>query len=103
MTEVSDECYAAVVRLRIRQARLAKGLRQTDVAALVGVRVREYQRLERHSTGKHFNPTLLTFRALGRALQLNPGELIKEPTPAELKCLNQPSEPRGDRSDIDNP
>ena len=55
MAEVSDERYAAVVRMRIREARLAKGLRQADIAALVGIEVREYQRLERYSASKRFN------------------------------------------------
>lgn len=93
----SDEHYASVVHLRIREARLAKGLRQTDVAGALGIDVRDYQRLERSSKSKRFNPTLFTLRALGKVLDTDPGDLVKEPTAAELTLSGKAYEPRVDR------
>ncbi|CAN5847042.1 hypothetical protein BH24DEI2_BH24DEI2_24900 [soil metagenome] len=95
----SDEDYTSVVHLRIRKARLAKGLLQSDVAGALGIKVREYQRLERSSQSRRFNPTLLTLRALSKVLDLDIGDLVTEPTQAELNLAGQPDEPRLDRQD----
>ncbi|MEM7738455.1 MAG: helix-turn-helix transcriptional regulator [Deinococcota bacterium] len=74
----SKEDYAKLVQQRIRDARLAKHLRQIDVADRMNIGEREYQRLERASS-KGFNPTLETLRVLMLALELEPNDLLLEP------------------------
>lgn len=83
--------------MRIRKARHAKNLRQEDVAEKMNINLREYQRLERNSSGKNFNPTLFTLRALYHALELDPGDLLAEPSTEDIQELSKPHEPRADR------
>jgi transcriptional regulator with XRE-family HTH domain len=51
-----DEVFLTVMRKRIRQARLAKGLRQEDVAELTDMPLRSYQRFEARTETRLFNP-----------------------------------------------
>ncbi|MEX2536939.1 MAG: helix-turn-helix transcriptional regulator [Trueperaceae bacterium] len=84
---MSDEDYLSVVRNRIQTARISKELRQEDMADLLGMSVRSYQRYEGASTLKLFNPYLTTLRRIAVALEVDIARLVGEPSPRELEDL----------------
>jgi transcriptional regulator with XRE-family HTH domain len=81
--------YLQIVQLRISNARLKYRLTQEQVADLASMPVRSYQGLEGIRDGRNFNPTLLTLRAVAKALGLELSELIKEPSPEEIQQLEE--------------
>ncbi len=88
-----DEAYLAVMRKRIRGARLAKGLRQEDVAERVNMPLRSYQRFEAQHEKRLFNPTLFNLLAVARAIGVDLCEFTCEPSEAELKGLEESEKP----------
>ncbi|MEX2540765.1 MAG: helix-turn-helix transcriptional regulator [Trueperaceae bacterium] len=87
---MTDEAYLAVVRKRIRMARLSRGLRQEDVAEKLGISVRSYQRYEMGRLDKRFNPYALTLRRIAVTLGEDVAEIVREPTNGELRALESP-------------
>ena len=81
---MSDEkVYVAVLRKRIREARRRKGYSQEEVAELVGISPRHYQRYEaRGQPG--FSASLLTVRSIGKALGADLTSLVREPSLEEV-------------------
>ncbi|MEX2540764.1 MAG: helix-turn-helix transcriptional regulator [Trueperaceae bacterium] len=92
---MSDELYLAVVRRRIQRARLAKNLRQEDVAERLGISVRSYQRYESEAREKTFNPYAATLRRLALAIGEDIGHIMREPTDREFDELR--AQPRRSR------
>jgi transcriptional regulator with XRE-family HTH domain len=87
---VRDDTYLSVVRYRIREARLAQGLRQEDVADTAGLQLRTYQRFEALKAERgSFNPTLLSIRAIARALGVALDALDAEPSVQELEAVKK--------------
>ena len=85
-----NETYLSVVRHRIREARLARGLRQEDVAEAAGLQLRTYQRFEaRKPEQGSFNPTLLSIRAIAQALGVELEVLAGEPSAQELEAVKK--------------
>ena len=85
---MQEDPYLTVVRHRIRQARLVRGLRQEDVADLCEMPLRSYQRFEALKPDKgRFNPSLLTLRRIAGALEVGLEELVGEPSQKELTEL----------------
>jgi DNA-binding XRE family transcriptional regulator len=84
---VPEDSYLAVVRARIKAARIARGLRQDDAAELAGIEPRSYQRLEAANAQRKFNPTLETLRAIAGVLGVTVAELTAEPTVEELRAV----------------
>jgi transcriptional regulator with XRE-family HTH domain len=84
---VLDEPYFAVLRQRIREARMRLQISQENAAELTGVPLRSYQTLEARGSSRRFNPTIATLRAVARALQIEIGALTREASPAEIKRL----------------
>jgi transcriptional regulator with XRE-family HTH domain len=94
---VSDaELYLAVVRRRIQQARVARNLRQEDVAERLGIAVRSYQRYESEAREKAFNPYAATLRGIALALGVDVGTITREPSNREFEELK--AEPRRSRA-----
>jgi transcriptional regulator with XRE-family HTH domain len=85
---VPEDSYLAVVRMRIKAARIARGLRQDDAAELAGIEPRSYQRLEAANAQRKFNPTLETLRAIAGVLGVTVAELTAEPTADELQAVS---------------
>ena len=85
---VPEDSYLAVVRARIKAARIARGLRQDDAAELAGIEPRSYQRLEAANAQRRFNPTLETLRAIAGVLGVTVSELTAEPSLDELQAVN---------------
>jgi transcriptional regulator with XRE-family HTH domain len=86
---MSHELYLAVVRRRIQKARLAKDLRQEDVADKLGISVRSYQRYESETREQTFNPYAATLRGIALALNVDVGHMLREPTKQEFDELNR--------------
>jgi transcriptional regulator with XRE-family HTH domain len=86
---VSDELYLAVVRRRIQKARLARNLRQEDVAEALGISVRSYQRYEGEAREKAFNPYVTTVRKIAHALGEDVGTILAEPTKREFEAMSR--------------
>ena len=80
---MSSELYLAVVRLRIRNARLAAGLNQEEVADRADMAPRHYRRLEA-LTARKTNPTLEKLRAVALVLDVDVPALTGEPTGEEI-------------------
>ena len=85
---MSEDPFLAVLRLRIRNARLAKGLRQIDVAEVLNVEQRSYQRFEaiKPDHGR-FNPSVMMLRQIAVALQMTLSELVQEPSQDEIRQI----------------
>ena len=81
------------MRKRIREARLAQGLRQEDVAERTHLPLRTYQRFEAQEEKRPFNPTLFNLLAVARAIGVDLAEFTREPSDTELAEL-EPQEPR---------
>lgn len=95
---MSAELYLAVVRRRIQRARLARNLRQEDVADKLGISVRSYQRYESEAREKTFNPYAATLRGIALAIGEDIGNLMREPTEQEFDALQvQPPRSRVSR------
>ncbi|MEX2534142.1 MAG: helix-turn-helix transcriptional regulator [Trueperaceae bacterium] len=86
---MTDELYLAVVRRRIQQARLARELRQEDVADRLGISLRAYQRYEGVETAKEFNPYVLTLRRIASTLGEDAGHILREPSRTEVQALDR--------------
>jgi transcriptional regulator with XRE-family HTH domain len=87
---VRDDSYLSVVRNRIREARLAQGLRQEDVAEAAGLQLRTYQRFEALMAERgSFNPTLVSIRAIARSLNVDLETLGAEPSAQEIEAVNK--------------
>ena len=80
------EAYFAVIRARLKAARLARGLRQEDLSEQTGIDLRNIQRLEGRSAARRFNPELRTLLTLANALSVDLGDLVKRPTAHELEA-----------------
>ena len=75
----------AVIKLRIRQLRLEKNLRQEDVAEKLHISLRSYQRFESQASGKPFDPKLTSLLAIAEALRVDICELVGAPNKRELR------------------
>ncbi len=73
--------------MRIRKARLARNLKQEDVAERTHLPLRSYQRFEARDEKRPFNPTLFSLLAVARAIGVDPGEFVKEPDEEEIRSL----------------
>ena len=82
-----DDAFLELLRLRLRSARLARNLRQEDVAERTGMELRNYQRLESLTSKRRFNPTLLSLRGLANAVGISLSELVRDATAEELASL----------------
>jgi transcriptional regulator with XRE-family HTH domain len=87
---MSDDLYLAVVRRRIQKARLAKNFRQEDVAEMLGISVRSYQRYEGESREKPFNPYVTTLRRIALALDVDVAQIVREPSKGEVDEAGSP-------------
>lgn len=83
-----DDAFLELLRLRLRSARLARNLRQEDVAERTGMELRNYQRLESLTSRRRFNPTLLSLRGLANAVGISLSELVRDATLEELASLD---------------
>jgi transcriptional regulator with XRE-family HTH domain len=87
---VSEDPFFAVLRMRIHMARLAKGIRQEDIAELAQLQLRSYARFEAIKPDKgRFNPTVRTLRMIAKTLDLELPELMHEPRETELALLEE--------------
>lgn len=86
------DAYVAVIKLRIRRARLERSLRQEDVAEQLHISLRSYQRFEAQA-GKPFEPKLMSLVAIAGALQLDICELVRAPNSRELRQVELRSFP----------
>ncbi len=86
------DAYVAVIKLRIRRARLERSLRQEDVAEQLHISLRAYQRFESQA-GKPFEPKLTSLVAIAEALQLDICELVRAPERRELRQVELRSFP----------
>jgi transcriptional regulator with XRE-family HTH domain len=86
---VAEDPFLAVIRLRVRKARLAQGLRQLDVAEALDIEQRSYQRFEaiKPDHGR-FNPSVMMLRKIALAINLTLPELVQEATPDEIKEID---------------
>ena len=75
-----DDAFLELLRLRLRSARLARNLRQEDVAERTGMELRNYQRPESLTSKRRFNPTLLSLRGLANAVGISLSELMRDAT-----------------------
>ena len=74
--------FLRAVRLRIRKARLKKGLSQEETSELVGIPLRTYQILESEHA-KHTNPSLETIMQVSSKLEIPVGKLLAVPSTKE--------------------
>lgn len=84
MDSVSDAAFLAVIRARIRAARLARNLSQEEVAAVAQLEPRTYQHLESPMVNRKFNPRLDTLIAVSEALKVDLIDLVRPSSPEEL-------------------
>ena len=89
-SRVSDDQFFAVVRARIRRARLHHNHSQDEVATAAGLESKTYQRLENPAPRRKFNPRLETLMAVARAVGLEIDELLRPATADEIGALEQP-------------
>ena len=82
----------AVLKLRVRDARIAMDLRQEDAAEAANLQLRTYQRFESPHDKKEFNPSIMTVRAVAQAVGLTMCALTLEPTQTELERIGKPLE-----------
>ena len=85
MGDVSDAALLAIIRARIRAARLARNLSQEEVAAAANIEPRTYQHLENPTARRKFNPRLETLLAVARALSIDLGTLVRWAESGELE------------------
>ncbi len=78
--------FLRAIRLRIRKARLKKGLSQEEASELIGLPLRTYQILESEHA-KHTNPSLETIMQVSRKLEIPVGKLLALPSPKELGTI----------------
>jgi transcriptional regulator with XRE-family HTH domain len=76
----------AVIRLRIRRARLANGLSQEEAAGRIPADVRVLQRYEARESDVS-DPRLKTLYKLAAAVGVDLAELVRPPAEEELKAL----------------
>ena len=96
---MTEAPFFAVLRMRIRKARLAKGIRQEDLAELAGLQLRSYARFEAVKPDRgRFNPTVRTLRIIAKALDLELPDLMHEPQESELRLLKQGASARVKKS-----
>ena len=89
-----DDTFLAVMRLRIRKARLARHLKQEEVAERTHLPLRSYQRFEARDEKRPFNPTLFSLLAVARAIGVDLGEFVREPEEEEIRALEAEGRPR---------
>jgi transcriptional regulator with XRE-family HTH domain len=82
--------FLAIIRARIRAARLAHNLSQDEVAAAAGLETRTYQHLENPAPSRKFNPRLETLLDVAGALGVGLADLVREPNTEDLKTLEKP-------------
>lgn len=70
-----------VLRYRIRQARVERGITQEEAAETVGLPLRSYQRFE--GKAKSFNPTLLNVHRITSSFGLSLDALLRPLSPEE--------------------
>lgn len=81
------DAYVAVIKLRIRQARIERNLRQEDVAEQLHISLRSYQRFESQVADRPFDPKLTSLLMIAEALDLDICELVRAPSWRELRQL----------------
>lgn len=82
---LDDARYLALLRRRITRARKASGLTQTQVANAIGMQPKDFQRFESLTGKKPFNPTILNLRRIAQTVDVDVGDLTREPDDAELE------------------
>lgn len=87
---MQDDRFLAIIRARIRAARLARNQSQEEVAATAGLETRTYQHLENPATRLKFNPRLETLIAVAVALDVDLADLVRKPKAHELEALGEP-------------
>jgi transcriptional regulator with XRE-family HTH domain len=85
-----DTGYFAVVRARIRAARIAQNLSQDEVANAAGLETRTYQHFENPIPSRKFNPRLETLLAVARAIGAELTELLRPVSAEDIQALEQP-------------
>ena len=83
----------AILKTRIKAARLRAGLTQENMADALGHSVVYYQRFEGLNHRRTFNPTILTLFRLCDVLQIELDELVHPPTEDEINNLNAQEKP----------
>ncbi len=78
-----DAAFLRAFRLRIRKARLKKGLSQEEASELIGLPLRTYQILESENA-KRTNPSLETIMQVSTQLQIPIAKLLALPSAKEL-------------------
>ena len=85
-----EDPFFAVLRMRIRLARLAKGIKQEDIAERASLQLRSYARFEAVKPDRgRFNPTVGTLRLIATALELDLPALLQEPDESEVDLLKK--------------
>lgn len=84
-----DDIYLSVMRMRIREARLARKLSQEDMAERTELPLRSYQRFEAKSEKRSFNPSLFNLLAVARAMKVDLAEFVREPMIEEIEALEE--------------
>lgn len=79
----------AVIRLRIRRERHAKGLSQEEIAGRIPADVRILQRYEARESDVS-DPRLKTLYKIASALEIDLGDLLRPPSEKELRALEGP-------------
>jgi len=64
------------------------------VAERLGISLRSYQRYEKRSVRRRFNPTLASLLSVAKVLDLDICDLVRTPTDDEARALEDTSMPR---------
>jgi transcriptional regulator with XRE-family HTH domain len=80
--------FFAVIRRRIRQARVANGLSQEEAAGRIRMDVRVLQRYEARQTDVS-DPRLKTLYKLAVAVGIDLTDLLRSPSEEELRSLEE--------------
>jgi transcriptional regulator with XRE-family HTH domain len=89
-SQVPDEQFLAVIRARIRKARLDGNHSQEEIASVAGLETKTYQHLENPTSNRKFNPRLETLLAVAQAVGTSVVDLMQPATPAEIAALEKP-------------
>lgn len=82
-----------MIKWRFRQYRVARNLRQEDVAHAAELSLRRYQQFESDAGAERFNPTLNTLLRLAEALEVPVGVLLAAPSRSERNKVTRDASP----------
>lgn len=66
-----------MIRLKVREIAIEKGISQTRLGQLAFIDVPRMQRIWKYGDSEHTNLTLIVLERLARALEVEPGELLE--------------------------